>query len=244
MSTLRIVFLLSLVIFSSNYTMEDNFKHVLQGFEEKKIGKDYLINLMESLRKKKYHPITENYVKNEKAFTEHSKKIKFIGFIEYQQNYKDMFYGIKPLSYNGASLIAIYNVLYHLNKAEKKDFLKIIKSFENDGIILEGKFGTSIKAVEDYIKKKGLRTENSRNKNNYEDIGSKADASIFIFYKKDDGLKPIHFVAITKNTEKFNVHNYKGISHQKAFDSMKDVLEAFYSEKISDISLIGIYKNE
>ena len=74
MSTLRIVFLLSLVIFSSNYTMEDNFKHVLQGFEEKKIGKDYLINLMESLRKKKYHPITENYVKNEKAFTEHKKK--------------------------------------------------------------------------------------------------------------------------------------------------------------------------
>ena len=56
MSTLRIVFLLSLVIFSSNYTMEDNFKHVLQGFEEKKIGKDYLINLMESLRKKKISP--------------------------------------------------------------------------------------------------------------------------------------------------------------------------------------------
>ena len=52
MSILRIAFLLSLIILSSNYTMEDNFEVILKGFEEKKIGKDYLINLLESLRKK------------------------------------------------------------------------------------------------------------------------------------------------------------------------------------------------
>ena len=239
MSILRIAFLLSLIILSSNYTMEDNFKVILKGFEEKKIGKDYLINLLESLRKKKYHRIPNNSLKNQKAFKKHFPKNQ--SFIEDQYNYKDMFYGIRPLSKNGASLIAIYNVLHHFNK-KKINFHHLIKSFEKDGIILDGAFGTSIKAVEEFFTKKGYKTESSKKQINYEDIVNKTDASIFTFYEDDDNLQPIHFVAITKENGKFYVHNYRDI-YMTAFDSINEVLKVICdSEKIREISLIGIYK--
>ena len=199
MSPLKIIFLLSLVIFSSNCSEESSFLDFLKKFAQNYIDNDLLIMSIEIIRRRNKHNFPDNFAKNKAAFKNHEFAIRhnkgFIedqhnyndmsygiqtlsvafknhefaikhnkGFIEDQHNYKDMSYGIQPLSKNGCGLIATYNVLYHLTKQENIDFPSIIKYLENDGIILRGLFGTSMKAVDDYFKKHGFRTWSSANK--------------------------------------------------------------------------------
>ena len=244
MSPLKIVFLLSLVIFSSNCSEESSFLDFLKKFAQNYIDNDLLIMAIEIIRRKNNHKFPDNFEKNKAAFKNHEFAIKHNkGFIEDQHNYNDMSYGIQTLSKNGCGLIATYNVLYHLTKQENIDFPSIIKYLENDGIILRGLFGTSMKAVDDYFKKHGFRTWSSANKKDYNKIGSATDACILTVYNSvDDIFQGIHFIAITKENGKYYVHNngsrYTGI----AYSSISDVLNKINSGKAKNIYLTGVYK--
>ena len=246
MSPFKILFLLSLVIFSSNCSEESSFIELLKSFAQNHLDNDFLIITIEIIRKKGSHNFPDNFAKNKAAFKSHAVSIKQNeGFIEDQHNYKDMYYGIRSLSESGCGLIATYNVLYHLTKKQDIDFPSIIKFYEKDGIIFKGLFGTSMVAIDDYFKKNGFRTWSSSKKSDYDKIGEATDASILTVYNSvDDIFQGIHFMAITKENGKYYVHNNGSNSSKIAYSSISDVLKRINSGKAKDIYLTGVYKKK
>ena len=110
---------------------------------------------MEFLSRKNHLVFPDHLDKNKAAFKNHLLAIRHNnGFIEDQHNYQDMVYGVKPLSYNGNQLIALYNVLYFLTKKDDIDFPSIIENLEIKGIYIDGYLGASPMSVENYFKKK------------------------------------------------------------------------------------------
>ncbi len=245
MSPLKIIFLFTLLIFSSDCSERSNFLSFLTRFSQNQINNDYLIFIIELMRKRNNHRFPNNLAKNRAAFKRHSVAIKRNkGFIEDQQNYNDMSYGIKHLSENGCGAIAIYNVLYHLTQKEDIDFASIIKDLEYDGIIFGGIFGTSMKAIDDYFRKKGFRTKSSSQIRDYDRIGRETDASILtIFNNALNIFQGIHFIAITKKSGKYYIHNNGGYSSDVAYSSITDVLTRINSGRAKNIYLTGVYKN-
>ena len=244
MSTLKLFFLFSILIFSSNCLEENAFIHFLKSFIQNHISNDVFVFATKIISKLNFHKFPDNFAKNQEAFKNHAITIKQNeGFIEDQHNYKDMSYGIKSLSENGCGLIATYNVLYHLTKKEDIDFPSIIKDLEDDGIILRGIFGTSMVAIEDYFKKNGFKTWSSTNKKDYDKIGDETDASILTVYNNvDDIFEGIHFMAITKEKGKYYVHNNGRNSSSIAYNSITDVLNRINRGKAKNIYLTGVYK--
>ena len=197
------------------------------------------------MRKRNDHRLPDNYAKNKAAFKNHAIAIRNNnGYIEDQQNYKDMSFGIKPLSFNGCGLIATYNVLYYLTKKEDINFASIIKDLEYDGILFGGLFGTSMKAIDDYFRKIGYRTKSSSNIRDYDKIGRETDASILTIYNNAYNIfQGLHFIAITKERGKYFVHNNGEYSSNTAYNSITDVLCRINSGKSKHVYLTGVYKN-
>ena len=142
-----------------------SFLDTFRAFSNGIITNSFFIIYYEELRQKQARKFPENFAKNKAAFKNHLVAIKYHkGFIEDVYNYNDMFYGVKYLSNSGGSLVAVYNALNYLTKKDI-DLPLIINSFENDGIIYDGKLGTSLKAVDDYFQKKGMTYEFKYNAN-------------------------------------------------------------------------------
>ena len=245
MSPLKILFLLSLLLFSSTCSDQTSFASYLNRFSQNNIGNEYLLFIIEIMRKRNPHKFQDNYSKNKVAFKNHLSTIKRNnGFIEDQENYSDMSYGIKPLSYNGCGLIAIYNVLYHLTKKEDINFASIIKDMEYDGILFNGLFGTSMKAVDDYFKKIGYRTKSSSRVRYYDKIGRETDAAILtIFNNAYNIFQGLHFIAITKEQGRYYIHNNGGSYSKIAYNSITDILYKINSGRAKNVYLTGVYKN-
>ena len=244
MSPLKLIFLFILLIFSSDCSEKSNFLSFLTRFDQNQIGNEYLIFFIEMMRKRNNHRFANNFAKNKAAFKNHAVAIKRNnGFIEDQQNYKDMSYGTKPLSENGCGVIAIYNVLYHLTQKEDIDFPSIIQDLEYDGIVLGGIFGTSMKAIDDYFRKKGFNTKSSSQVRDYDRIGRETDASVLtIFNNANNIFQGIHFIAITKKNGNYYIHNNGAYSSDVAYYSITDVLTRINSGRAKNIYLTGVYK--
>ena len=244
MSPLKFIFLFWLLIFSIDCSEQSAFSNYLNRFSQNGINNDYLIFIIEIMRKRNSHLFPNNFAKNKASFKNHAFAIKNNkGFIEDQQNYNDMFYGTKSLSYNGCGLIAIYNVLYHLTKKTDIDFPSIIKDLEYDGIILGGLFGTSMKAVDDYFRKKGFRTKSSSKIKDYDKIGRETDASVLTVYNNAYNIfQGIHIMAVTKENGKYYIHNNGDYSSDIAYNSITDILYRINSGIAKNIYLTGVYK--
>ena len=131
---------------------------------------------MEIVRKNIKYIFPNHLAKNTKAFQNHIEAIKtYKGYIEDQNNYTDMSYGILHLSANGCGTIATYNVLYHLTGNNNIDYPSIIDSYEKDGIVLDGLLGTSAKAIEEYFIKNGFKTMSSTKEEDFDKIGYETD---------------------------------------------------------------------
>ena len=245
MCPIKIIFLFSFLLFSSNCSDQSSFSTYLNRFSQNSIGNTYLLFIIEVMRKRNNHRLPDNYAKNKAAFKNHAITIRNNnGYIEDQQNYKDMSFGIKPLSFNGCGLIAIYNVLYYLTKKEDINFASIIKDLEYDGILFGGLFGTSMKAIDDYFRKIGYRTKSSSNIRDYDKIGRETDASILTIYNNAYNIfQGLHFIAITKERGKYFVHNNGEYSSNTAYNSITDVLCRINSGKSKHVYLTGVYKN-
>ena len=244
MSPLKIIFLISLVIFSSDCSDQSTFLLYLNRFSQNSVDNVNLIFITDFMSKRNTRSFPDNYAKNKLAFKNHQMAIRNNkGYIEDQQNYNDMFYGIKSLSYNGCAVIAIYNVLYHLTKREDINFASIIKALEYDGILLGGIFGTSMKAIPDYFKRIGYRTKSSSQIRDYNRIGIETDASILaIFNNAYNIFQGLHYIAITKEHGKYYVHNNGYYYSRIAYNSITDVLYRINSGRAKNIYLTGVYK--
>ena len=149
-----------------------------------------------------------------------------------------------PLSQNGCGVIATYNVLYHLTKNETIDFPSIIRDLENDGIILNGAFGTSMIAIQDYFNKLGFKVTGSSKVEDFGRIGFLNDATILtVFNNVDDITDAMHYMAITKKDGIYKVHNNGARDGAIKYLSVDDVLKRINSGKAKGVYLIGISNN-
>jgi hypothetical protein len=243
MST-KFIFLFFLIIFSSAKSDNTSLINYLKGFIQNYIDNDLLIKVIEFLRQRP-HDFPDNLEKNKLAFQNHINRIKSNdGYIEDQSNYKDMSYGALPVSQNGCGVIAAYNVLYHLTKNEAIDFPAIIQELESDGIILNGAFGTSMIAIQDYFNKLGFKATGSSKVEDFDRIGFLNDATILtVFNNADDITDAMHYMAITKTNGIYKVHNNGYRDGAIKFTSINDVLKRINSGKAKGVYLIGISNN-
>lgn len=242
MSPFKFFFLFFIIVFSSKCQDESALLELIKSYIQNHVSNDVLINLIEIIRFKNKHNFPDNYNTNKKAFANHKNAItRTHGYIEDQSNYKDMQYGIRPLSTSGCGLIAIYNVLYHITQDSNIDFPSIIKSLEDDGIILRGYFGTSMVAVDDYLRKRGYNTRSSSQKKDFDKIGQESEACVLTVYNSvDDIFQGMHFMAITKKNGKYYVHNNGG--YNIAYTSITDALGKINGGKAKEIYLTGVSK--
>ena len=216
----------------------------LKSFIPTKVSNEIILNFFELLRITASHKFNGNLEKNNKNFNNHLKEIEENdGYIENQDLYTDMNYGNKTIDFCGCEIIATYNAIYDLTGKHDISFPNMIDSYEKDGIVLSGFFGTAPRAIEDYLKKQGFKTISSSNKSEYDIIGEKSDALILtMFNDKNNIMNMVHTINITKKNGGFYVHNNGHKSHLTKYNSISDLLLRINDGKAKDIFLIGIMK--
>ncbi len=242
--SIKVFFLFFLLLSSTKCSEESSLMQFLKGFIQNHLPNSVLVDMIEVLRKRNKKNFPDNFQKNQEAFKNHLPTIKRNGgYIEDQSKYSDMAYGAKQLSYNGCGLIATYNVIFHLTGSYDIDFPTIIKTFENDGIILNGYFGTSMVAIRDYFNKKGYKATGSSKNEDFNSIGNQYDACIITVYNDiNDITNGMHFIAVTKKGGKYTVHNNGSNSSSVAYTSIDDVMKRINSGKAKGVYIVGVSK--
>ena len=216
----------------------------LKSFIPTKVSNEIILNFFELLRITASHKFNGNLEKNNKNFNNHLKEIEENdGYIENQDLYTDMNYGNKTIDFCGCEIIATYNAIYDLTGKHDISFPNMIDSFEKDGIVLSGFFGTAPRSIEDYFKKQGFKTISSSKKNEYDKIGEKSDALILtMFNDKNNIMNMVHTINITKKNGGFYIHNNGYKSYLTKYNSISDLLLRINDGNAKDIFLIGIMK--
>ena len=240
----KILYIFLLLLSSINCIDITGILAKLKSYLQNNVDNDKFIVFMDSLKTILYRDFPDHLSKNKEAFKNHLATIKENkGYIEDQSKYKDMSYGLMPLSGNGCELIAIYNALYELTGNINIDFPLIVDIHEKDGMVLGGLFGTSILSIEKYFIKNGFPTKSSSKKEDYENIAKGSDVLILTIYNnKEDITDQVHTIAITKKNGKYFVHNNGSNSALTGYDSITAVLKKINSGKAKDIFLVGINK--
>jgi len=215
-----------------------------KSFIPTKVSNETTLNFFEFLRKTASHKFKGNLEKNITNFSNHLKEIeKNDGYIEDQHLYTDINYGNKTIDFCGCEIIATYNAIYDLTGKHDVSFPHMIDSFEKDGIVFSGFFGTAPRAIEDYLKREGFKTISSSKKSEYDKIGEKSDALILtIFNDKNNVMNMVHTINITKKNGGFYIHNNGHKSHLIKYNSISDLLLRINDGQAKDIFLIGIMK--
>ena len=185
----------------------------------------------------------DNLSKNEKNYENHKKMIEKNGFIENQNNYKDMYYGKKTMDYNGCGIIAAFNAMYDLTGKHIMSLPLMIDAFENDGIVMMGIFGTSPNSIKNFFIKQGFETISTTKEEEFDKLGEDFDSFILTFY--NDGLNifnQVHVANISKTNGKFNIHNNGINCHKNSYNSISDLIIKTSNGKAKGIMLIGMKK--
>lgn len=149
-------------------------------------------------------------------------------YIENQDVWQEVKFGISDMRYSGCEIIAVHNALKALGEPVSEHIVvDLIAMYEQNGAVLGGKFGTSPYAVEDYFKERGydVMTTTSRDPSVINRIGEKCDTVIVNAYNdRNDITAMIHTVSITRGEEgSYSVHNaYYVDKTGKSNDHVKD----------------------
>jgi ATP-binding cassette subfamily B protein len=207
-----------------------------------------VVNAFEILRKEQKllkKDFSANLKKNQESFKKHEETIKKNkGYVEDQNSYTDMAYGESTMQYSGCEIFATYNAMYNINGKVTKPLADLISSYEKDGMVLSGKFGTAPKAISDFLEKQGFVTKLTTEEKEFDDIGKKFESMILTMYNnKDDISQEVHTVNISKENGKFTAHNvYCNGKVVGPYASVSEVIKNINGGKAKGISLIGVKK--
>jgi predicted butyrate kinase (DUF1464 family) len=164
--------------------------------------------------------------------------------VEDQNSYTDMAYGESTMQYSGCEIFATYNAMYNINGKVTKPLADLISSYEKDGMVLSGKFGTAPKAISDFLEKQGFVTKLTTEEKEFDDIGKKFESMILTMYNdKNDISQEVHTVNISKENGKFTAHNvYCNGKVVGPYASVSEVIKNINGGKAKGISLIGVKK--
>ena len=107
---------------------------------------------------------------------------------------------------------------------------------------LGGKFGTSPKALRDFLESKGFTTFFSTMEKDFDTLAAAYPSLIFTMYNdKNDIRKEIHTIHISKKGSMFTAHNvYCNGKVVGPFTSFDELIQNINGGKAKGISLIGI----
>ncbi len=220
----------------------------LFAFIPKKVNNKTIITVYELLRKfqkLRKAPWQEHLFINQKAFAGHADTIlKSNGYIEDQNNYTDMPYGKATMQYSGCEIFAVYNAVYSLLNRPLMNLPELISCFEKDGMAFGGKFGTSPKALRDFLESQEFTTSFSTKEKDFDTLAAAYPSLIFMMYNdKNDIRKEIHTIHISKSNDEYVAHNvYCNGRTVGPFPTFRELIKNINSGKAKGIFLMGIQK--
>ncbi len=190
--------------------------------------------------------IDRNYDRNVAAFKRHEERIeREKGFIENQNLYSDMHYGICSMDRNGCGVIAVYNALRALgiNEAGSEgipSLPNLISIFENSGITMAGQLGTGPRSIADFFDKRGIGIRTATDENRYSAIVRMCPVCIITIFNNKDRLHDyVHTMCITKEGDFLVLHNSNG--GRRIYSSMKELmLGCGIKGKAKGMMIVGI----
>lgn len=211
-----------------------------------KVDNALVVNAFELMRKEQKllkKDFSAQTKANEESFKSHASALKnYKGYIEDQNNYADMKYGESTMKYSGCEIFATFNAIYNITGKHDFSLSKMIAEYEKDGMVFSGKFGTAPKAIEDFLKKHGYKTQMATDETQFDAIGKSHDSLILTMYNdKNDISKEVHTVNISKENGKFTAHNvYCNGKVVGPYASVSEVIKNINQGKAKGISLIGV----
>ena len=206
-----------------------------------------VLELMRKVQRLFHKDFSVNLKYNEENFKRHIEIIqKNHGYIEDQNNYADMKYGKVTMKYAGCEIFATYNAVFSLTGKHEMSLAQMIFDYEKDGAVLSGKFGTSPKAISDYLTRLGFITYFSTDEEEFDKIGREYDSLILTMYNdRNDIRKEVHTINISKECEMYTAHNvYCNGKVVGPCACVSEVIKNINGEKAKGISLIGIKKGD
>lgn len=192
---------------------------------------------------RKEHP--SSLSNNTAAFLHHLPSMrKAGGYIEDQHNYQDMSYGVSTMMHAGCEIFAVYNALYTINGKHTIPLPDMIREFEQGGMVLSGRFGTSPKALVQYLNRKGYKTEMVFGNDDFDTLGLKYRALILTMYNNAADIRDeIHTIHISRDAAGFTAHNvYCNGSLVGPVKTISDLIRSINKGKARGICLIGVKK--
>lgn len=213
-----------------------------------KVNNETVVSAFEILRRQQKllkKDFTAHRKKNEESFAKHLAVLeKNKGYVEDQNSYTDMAYGDSTMQYSGCEVFATFNALRNIAGKTVMSLSKMISEYEKDGMVLSGKFGTSPKAIRDFLEKNGYRTEFCMDETLFDEVGKRSDSLILTMYNdRDDISKQVHTINISKEDGRFTAHNaYCNGKVVGPYPTVKELLANLNQGRVRGISLIGIRK--
>lgn len=218
----------------------------LFSFIPKRINNGTIVAVYELLRRiQKLFPShwQEHLAINQRSVSHHLHVIeKNNGYVEDQNAYTDMPYGKSTMQYSGCEIFAVYNATRSLLQHPIMELPELISCFEKDGMALNGKFGTSFKALRDFLESKGFTTSFTTKEAGFSAFAAEYPGLIFTMYNdRNDIRKEIHTIHISKKGSMFTAHNvYCNGKVVGPFTDFDELMKNINGGKAKGISLIGI----
>lgn len=174
-------------------------------------------------------------------------------FIENQNEWESVRFGLSTMKYSGCEIMAVYNALLDLgNRMTAQDMAELISAFETRGAELQGRWGCSPGSVRNYLIRRGYRviTTAKADPDTINSIGENSDSVIITAYNdRNDIRRMIHTISVTKDTGgHYTLHNaykringrYAAYSGSTSVNRLWEVMGLISQGQAAPIYVIGI----
>ncbi len=174
-------------------------------------------------------------------------------FVENQNEWESVRFGLSTMKYSGCEIMAVYNALLDLgNRMTAQDMAELISKFERKGAELNGRWGCSPKSIYKYLARRGYRVTmtTSTKPDTINFIGENSNSIIITAYNdRNDIRRMIHTISVTKdNRGNYTLHNaykrmngrYAAYSGNSPVKNLWDVIGLISQGQASPICIIGI----
>lgn len=178
-------------------------------------------------------------------------------FIENQNEWESVRFGLSTMKYSGCEIIAVYNALLDLgNRMTAQDMAELISIFERKGAELKGRWGCSPGSIHQYLIHRGYRVNmtTKASPDALNSIGENSDSIIITAYNdRNDIRRMIHTISVTKDIGgHYTLHNaYKQINGRFAaysgnspVNSLWETIGLISRGQAAPICVIGISQPE
>ena len=174
-------------------------------------------------------------------------------YIENQNEWEEILFGQGShhnMKYSGCEIIATFNALKALGKADSPDFMaELIGEYEKHGAALWGEFGVSPLAVCAYLKRRGFSVVTAKKDDNKSLNMADSRCRVFIvtvYNDANDITAQIHTICITKEVNRYVLHNAYRRNQEGAYvasisyATLKEAIAHISGQEVKMIYLIGL----